>query len=100
VTQTAAMLMFAICHGVRPWSVRIAGNSGATANQAKNHTKNAIHVKWNARSGMLRKRTRQTVAEPFATQVRVNRIAPRAARMSARIEGRKLWRAYERSAES
>jgi hypothetical protein len=35
--------------------VRIAGISGATANHAKKHTKNAIHVKWNARIGMLRK---------------------------------------------
>ena len=35
--------------------VRITGISGATANQAKKHTKNALHVRWNARIGMLLK---------------------------------------------
>jgi hypothetical protein len=32
----------------------MSGISGAHANQAKKHTKNAIHVRWKARIGALR----------------------------------------------
>src|SRR5688572_14998846 len=63
VTQTAAMLMLATCAGVRPRSSRIMGINGATANQAKKQTKNAIQVRWKARMGMVLKvRSRKRVA--------------------------------------
>src|SRR4029453_9209175 len=59
----AAMLMLAICAGVRPRSARIVGINGATANQAKKQTKKAIHVRWKARIGMeVKVRSRRRVA--------------------------------------
>jgi len=55
VTHTAAMLMFAIWSFVSCSSSRISGMSGATANHAKKQTKNAIHVRWNVRIGIVEK---------------------------------------------
>ncbi len=46
---TAAILMLATCPMVRPNSPLMIGISGAQANQAKKHTKNAIQVRWKAR---------------------------------------------------
>jgi hypothetical protein len=43
------MLMLAIWPAVRLNSPLITGISGATANQAKKQTKNAIQVRWKAR---------------------------------------------------
>ncbi len=49
VMPTAAMPMLAIWSGVSFRSPLMTGISGATANQAKKQTKNAIHVRWKAR---------------------------------------------------
>src|SRR5471032_3303383 len=49
VMATAAMLMLAICATLRWNSPLMTGISGAQANHAKKHTKNAIQVRWNAR---------------------------------------------------
>ena len=49
VANTPAMLRLAIWMVVRWNSPRTTGISGATANQAKKHTKNATHVMWKAR---------------------------------------------------
>src|SRR4030095_1296992 len=63
VTQTAAMLMLAICAGVRPRAARMVGIDGGAGNQAKKQTKKAIHVRWKARMGMeVNVRSRKRVA--------------------------------------
>ena len=49
VMPTAAMLMLAIWSGVRWNSPLMTGMSGATANQAKKHTKKASQLRWKAR---------------------------------------------------
>src|SRR6185437_15586472 len=60
VAATAAMLMSAIWPGVSANSRASTGISGALANQAKKQTKNAIHVRWKARMGTVRKLNRST----------------------------------------
>src|ERR1700741_4528595 len=49
VIATAAILILAICAGVRPNSPLMTGISGAQANHAKKQTKKAIQVRWKAR---------------------------------------------------
>ena len=63
VMATAAILILATCAKERPNSPLMTGISGAQANQAKKHTKNAIHVRWNARmGGVAREKSAMRVA--------------------------------------
>jgi hypothetical protein len=52
---TAAMLMLAICPGDSPNSPLMTGINGATANQAKKHTKKANQLMWKARMAGVEK---------------------------------------------
>src|SRR5688500_3411586 len=47
--------MFAMCTMKKKNSSQISDINGQTANQTKKHTKNAIHVRWNVRIGIVEK---------------------------------------------
>src|SRR5476651_2493546 len=79
---------------VRPNSRLINGISGAQANHAKMQTKNAIHVRWKARMGTVRRLKRSIRVALSAIVFPQNKKASRETQPMTEFRGRRCLKAH------